>query len=871
MGLFDNRRAATPEWQNSDSRIRKAAVARLADASLLAQVATQDSDDTVRAAAEETLLNIALASDPGAARTALQALSGEAALVTIARTATLEEIARGALDRLDKPHALALVVKKGSHETVRKAALDRLDDLTELGDLARKLEEKDLAMSALGRLESLLGFPGTPSGSAVETLSVVAERARNKAVSRRARLLAQGGEAEPAVAPKASSDRARQIHLCEAMESLCRSTEAEGMQDRIEGLRGDWIDLVPNVDPDLEERFEALRREAKEHLRRLEIESSERHVREVEAAAIHRERVAPRLELIRRLESMKDEEIERDLEEIRGDWDRIRFLETEEGELLRARFEKALASCEGRLGAVHSARREAEARERQEAATREKERRESESTQRLEQLCRRGEKALAAETANLRSVTRLLQDLRAALRSIEPDLPRRDKATFKERLTGLQAALSRRLIDLRQSEDWKLWANEGIQREICEQAESLAALEDALEASRQLKALEERWKQACTVSRGKSQELWLRFRGARDSIRGRAEAGEQEQWNRKEALCIQAEALAASSDWIATSEALKRLQSEWKTIGSAGRSRDQALWRRFRTACDQFFTRRKTDLKQRKEEWSKNLHARIALCEQAEALADSSDWDATAAALKKLQADWKEIGPTGRKDSETTWLRFRGACDRFFDRYKRRHQIEKAVRLEAREALCREVEALQTPGSPPPDALPDLLRGFQKRWAEAGSVAASEATALEERFLRALEGVIAAFPEALRETEFDVTRNTRRMEELIAQVEKLVPETMGSDASALSPATRLATLWVEAMAANTIGGSVAQEAQRRAAQDEVRRSQSAWEKIGFVSPALRRELTEKFQRACSRILKEGAEPAAAPLSPARLR
>ncbi|MCI0410872.1 MAG: hypothetical protein L0191_20310, partial [Acidobacteria bacterium] len=136
----------------------------------------------------------------------------------------------------------------------------------------------------------------------------------------------------------------------------------------------------------------------------------------------------------------------------------------------------------------------------------------------------------------------------------------------------------------------------------------------------------------------------------------------------------------------------------------------------------------------------------------------------------------------------------------------------------------------------------------------------------------ALDGVITAHPEPLRESEFDLSRNRAKMEELIAQLEKLMPERNAVDHSALSPATRLATLWVEAMAANTIGGSVADDAQLRAAQDEVRRAQSVWEKIGYVSPALRRELSERFQRACGRILKNvPAEPSRPSTSPRRSR
>jgi hypothetical protein len=96
------------------------------------------------------------------------------------------------------------------------------------------------------------------------------------------------------------------------------------------------------------------------------------------------------------------------------------------------------------------------------------------------------------------------------------------------------------------------------------------------------------------------------------------------------------------------------------------------------------------------------------------------------------------------------------------------------------------------------------------------------------------------------------------LEEILERVEKLLPERNSLDSSHLSPATRLATMWVEAMAANTIGGKIAEDTQLRAAQEEVRRAQSAWQKIGHVPPDVRRDLTQRFQRACARITRMAA-------------
>ena len=72
----------------------------------------------------------------------------------------------------------------------------------------------------------------------------------------------------------------------------------------------------------------------------------------------------------------------------------------------------------------------------------------------------------------------------------------------------------------------------------------------------------------------------------------------------------------------------------------------------------------------------------------------STDWEKAAAEIRQLQADWKTSGPVRRNKSEVVWQRFRTACDTFFDRYKRRDQIELEGKQADREALVAELEAL---------------------------------------------------------------------------------------------------------------------------------------------------------------------------------
>ncbi len=854
MGLFSGRRADSPAWQNEDPKIRRAAVARLEDPSILSEILQNDTDEEVKRRAHEALVAVALSIDLGAALRALAALSDEAGLLTAARSAILTEVAQAAVARLDSGKSLGAVARQGGALAVRIEAVKRLRDVSELGSVALKSEEKDVAMAALDRLAEDESLADLTAEARAELLSTLSERARNRTVAKRARTLLRGGDEPAAPARPRPTDRGRQKEVCEAMELLARAAEPEALLERIEQLRGEWIDLIPDVDADFEERFEAAWRAARENREQRIEDASRRRAAEQERAQEIEEKVTPRLELIRRIDALSAADFEVGLPEARSEWDRLRALDSAEGEMLSERFAEACARAEARQSAWSAEQGARRIQEEKESRRAEKERREKEALRRLEQIAARADKLVASPAPTLKAVEKLLREIHQALEQ-PGELPSaKERSAWMKRMHALQESLAPKLTELRESEGWKHWANETVQEELCTLAESLKDLADPAEASRRLEEIQNRWRQAGTVSREKSQLLWVRFKVARDVVRTRLEAITGEAAARKEEICRQAEALESSLEWKTTAEELKRLQADWKGAGSAGPARDRALWLRFRGACDRFFTRRKENLKARKTDWANNLRSRESLCEKAEGLADSAEWDATAAELKQLQKDWKLIGPVGGKDSEASWKRFREACDRFFQRYKRRHEIEQEQLATRREELCARLEALGAGGeSGPGEDLPELLRQLEKGWEEAPPLPPRLMPTWEQRYRSALERVIAAFPDRLAGSPFDALRNREMLEEIVQRVEKLLPERNNLDASHLSPATRLATMWVEAMAANTIGGKIAEDTQLRAAQEEVRRAQSAWEKVGHVPPDIRRDLTRRFQRACARI------------------
>ena len=369
---------------------------------------------------------------------------------------------------------------------------------------------------------------------------------------------------------------------------------------------------------------------------------------------------------------------------IRREWGSLGPAGADEATIF-ARYTEADAAFAARDTAAH----EADQRARREALTR------------IQQLLGRIEPLAARTDLTLKAGERALRDVRTALGSLPPLPSKRDHEDILKRLKAAQTAFTPKVQELRDVAGWQRWANVGLQEQLCEKMEALASVMDPEEIARQVRELQQQWKQAADVPRAQGEVLWRRFKTAHDAAWSRCEAYFAEQAEaravnlaQKMALSDRAEALADSTSWIQTADEIKKLQAEWKTIGPVTRGQEKTIWERFRTACDRFFTRRHADLAERKTMWAENLAKKEALCVAAEALSGSTDWDATASEIKRLQNEWKGIGPVKKTRSEALWQRFRGACDQFFQRYAQRHDIARGERVAAREAICVELEGL---------------------------------------------------------------------------------------------------------------------------------------------------------------------------------
>ncbi len=313
---------------------------------------------------------------------------------------------------------------------------------------------------------------------------------------------------------------------------------------------------------------------------------------------------------------------------------------------------------------------------------------------------------------------------------------------------------------------------------ICEQAEALQDSNEWRVTGDKLRGLFEQWKLIGGAGKKLDDELWQRFISAREHFSKRRTVHFEERqqvWavakEKKEALIAQAEAHGSSTEWRSTADKIRNLQDQWKEAGSAGREADDGLWNRFNAAKQAFFDNR-TSI------WDANKQQKEALCLEAEALKESSDWRLTGDAMKAMQARWKEIGSAGKAAEDKLWERFRAATNSFFERRegafagKRQEEREN---LTKKQDLVTKIEALVYIS----DGLSAAreARDLQAQWKAVGHASREQADALWTRFRSACDKI---FESASSERDRQQTEWHGRMKEAMTRKREQLSSTRES-------------------------------------------------------------------------------------------
>ena len=304
--------------------------------------------------------------------------------------------------------------------------------------------------------------------------------------------------------------------------------------------------------------------------------------------------------------------------------------------------------------------------------------------------------------------------------------------------------------------------------ELCEKAEELLDEKSMTKAFKALQKLHEDWKEIGPVPQDKKDEIWDRFKAATDkinAIRREHYAKIQEEQNAnlatKTALCEKAEELIAEEYssinlWQNKSTELSDLFKVWKTVGPAAKKQNEEIWTRFKTAMDTFFTKKKEFFSNLKDKQTENLERKINLCIEAEALQESNEWKKATEQFKKLQEEWKTIGPVPKRHADKIWKRFRAACDTFFGR-KAEHfgglKEEEAANFVAKQALIEEIKNYEL--QPNRAENMEAIKALQKRWIEIGHVPMKMKDTINSEYRKAVDALF----DKMRSSQNEISTN----------------------------------------------------------------------------------------------------------------
>lgn len=225
---------------------------------------------------------------------------------------------------------------------------------------------------------------------------------------------------------------------------------------------------------------------------------------------------------------------------------------------------------------------------------------------------------------------------------------------------------------------------------------------DWVSVEKKIEDLSTQWKKVGRVDKEKSDELWEKYKTARDSYTSsklqynkefRSEL--QRNLKAKTQLCEKAEALLVESDLAIASKEMNILNKRWKDTGPVAREESEPIWQRFKTAYDAFSDIRNSNLDKIREIENENLVLKEVLCEKAESIVGSNEDQREV--IEKLFNEWNAIGPIPKRKTKKIWNRFKKAVDSIQEQrrnYYKQQRLDQKDNLQKKRDIVEQIRAL---------------------------------------------------------------------------------------------------------------------------------------------------------------------------------
>jgi hypothetical protein len=294
---------------------------------------------------------------------------------------------------------------------------------------------------------------------------------------------------------------------------------------------------------------------------------------------------------------------------------------------------------------------------------------------------------------------------------------------------------------------------------LIDRAEALENEQTINKALEELRHLHEEWKNIGPVPNDQRDPIWERFIQASEKVHTRRKAYQEERkgvemqnLEKKRALLERLQAYQGFNtdrinEWRDKTDEIQKLKEEWDAAGLVPKEYAEEVNKNFWGNYKAFFQHKNQFFKGLDEQKMQNLRMKTELCEQAESLKDSNDWNATKEKLIQLQKKWKTIGRVPDKYSDKIWQRFRSACNEFFDRKQAQEQSRSAelekLSSEKMELTDRISEKISQPTEP---ASMEEYEQFVSQWRALDQNTQRSSPKVEEKFISLMESYLERVP-----------------------------------------------------------------------------------------------------------------------------
>lgn len=325
-------------------------------------------------------------------------------------------------------------------------------------------------------------------------------------------------------------------------------------------------------------------------------------------------------------------------------------------------------------------------------------------------------------------------------------------------------------------------------QEILERIKALSATpEEANQAYKEFKELQNQWKELTLVPAEKANELWKTYQlyveQYYDQLKLNNEFREydfKKNLEIKTRLCETAEKLNEEADVISAFQQLQALHQEFKETGPVAKELREEIWARFKAASTAVNKRHQQYFEELKQKEEENLAHKTALCEKIEAvdltaIKTAAAWEAQTRQIIEMQKEWRTIGFAPQKMNVKIFERFRGACDRFFTEkaaFFKRLKEEQAQNLAKKTELCEKAEALKD--STDWKATADKLMQIQKEWKTIGAVPKKHSESLWQRFIGACDYFFEQKGKNTASQRGEEKENLQKKEQVIEKLKALL-------------------------------------------------------------------------------------------------